>query len=173
MQAQAIQEVSEMGKIKIYFGIYEFRCSTPFHFEGFNHVETREVMPMANKLKHYLLLKGMKFHEKYGVNQFAFTLGTDADNHIEVIAITHPVRDKFKPEIGEDVVIGRIKRMRGDVKKDFFKYDENGELIDRKLVYYKPYDLNEHVYGNNNHDYGLKYPYIYKMGWLNDEQDGS
>lgn len=136
-----------MGKIQIYFGIYEFKCTTPFHFEGFNHEETREPMVMSNKLKNYLLIKAIKFNDKYKQHQFAFTLGRDADNHIETIAVCHPHHDKFDPAIAEDIVIGRIKRMRGQIRE--------------------PYDLNEHVYtkmkNGEYHDDGLKYPYIYKL----------
>ncbi|MFW9878645.1 MAG: hypothetical protein ACFFG0_36660 [Candidatus Thorarchaeota archaeon] len=136
-----------MGKIKIYFGIYEFNCTTPFHFEGFNHTETREPMIMSLKLKQYLLLKGIKFQSKYDIHQFAFTLGVDPENHIEVVAVVHPIHDKFDPEIAEDIVIGRIKRMRGEIRKPY-------NLEERYSIKHKDGTISKGE---------LKYPYIYKL----------
>lgn len=124
-----------MGKIKIWHGVYDIIFDSAYNLAGFFHDETKEYLPMANKLKMYLLVKGLKFYEKYGLEQLPFTLARDSDEHIETVAVCSLHFDAFEPETGEDIVVGRIRRMRGNVKKiifDYEKFEKEIKLYDMK-----------------------------------------
>ena len=78
----------------------------------------------------------------------------------------------FDEELGDSIVIGRIKRMRGDLKYTTFKpkKDKYGKIklnknrepiIQHRIKYYKPYDLDAKILDKNgNETKKLKYPYI-------------
>ena len=113
-----------LKNIEIWHGIYDIYLKKSFNFAGFFHPESRTHLLMCEKLKSFLLTKGLKFKDRYGVQQFRFTLGTDSENHIEVISICHPHFNEYIEEIGENIVVGRIKRMRGDVKEIIYMKEE-------------------------------------------------
>lgn len=113
-----------MDKIIIQHGIYDIIFDTTYHLEGFFHKETQEYMPICNKLKTYLSIKGLKFNGRLGINYLYFTLARDPKREIEVIAVCHPKHDIFQFELGENIVVGRTKRMRGDIKDIFYKKEE-------------------------------------------------
>jgi len=149
-----------LKNITIWHGIYDTFQRKPFNFAGFFHSESKTYLPMCNKLNSFLLTKGLKFRDRYGVQQFRFTLGRDSENHIEVISVCHPCFNIYDEEIGEDIVVGRIKRMRGDMKKIVYekeecelqiklydKKNENGEIETvYKTITKKRPKLN--IYGN-------------------------
>jgi len=85
-------------------------------------------------------------------NIIEFTFGVEDD--ISAIAIKNPFDPKiksYKKQIGNDIVTGRINRMKGIFKKNIYERDEdnniikdnNGNYIIKKKIYYKPYDLDE------------------------------
>lgn len=121
-----------MDKINVFHGIYDIIFNTPYHIEGFFHEESREYMPMSNKLRAYLNTKGLKFNGRLGINYLYFTLARDPMKDIEAIGICHPKYDVFQFEIGENVAVGRIKRMRGDLKKTIYEMEHYTETL-----YYK------------------------------------
>ena len=113
-------EVHEMENIiKIWHGIYDIFNDVIFNRVGFFHEETQTILKMNYKLQTYLYNKGMKMGLKYSYKYLEFTLGRDDDNDIEAIAIVHPHHDLFSEIIGEAIVIGRIKRMRGDIRTPY------------------------------------------------------
>lgn len=113
-----------MDKINVFHGIYDIIFDTPYHIEGFFHKESRKYMPMSNKLKTYLSIKGLKFNGRLGVTHLYFTLARDPNGKIEAIGVCHPKYDAFRFETGEDVAVGRIKRMRGDIKETIYEKEE-------------------------------------------------
>jgi len=147
--------------------------------EGHLHAETRNVMlSLPNKFKELLLKKSIKFFLKYNsykkivYKKFSFTIGKDIEEGIETISICHPFFDEFDEELSESIVIGRIKRMRGDLKwkkpiENIYGeiiLDENGDPIIQYIrKYYKPYDLDAKVLDNDGKETNkLKYPYIWR-----------
>lgn len=81
--------------------------------------------------------------------QLEFTFTRDEESNICSIAIVHP-KDHFSRKIGNKITTGRIRRMKGDVKKYIYdtevvderkriKLDEKGEPVVAGEVYYKPY----------------------------------
>lgn len=120
-------------------GIYN--GDTPYKRDGYFHEETRIYLPLPLRFRQLLLEKWLKFNEKYGVEEIPFTLGRDAEDNIEAIAICHTTFDKFSEKIGESIVIGRIKRMRGDIRKPYNLYKrhrikkKDGTVIAGELVY--------------------------------------
>lgn len=120
--------------IEIIHGIYDITLETAFKLGGYFHDESKIYLPMSNKLKHYLVVKGRKFLYKYNIKYLRITLGRDADNGVETVAVIHPFFDSFIAEIGEKVVFGRIRRMRGDLKKVVYET----EMVEKKVfLYYK------------------------------------
>ena len=172
--------------INIKQGIYDIALNEALDYSGFFHKETQKYIPMCVKLRDHLETKGRKFSSKYDANYVIFTYGIDPAESIETISICHPVFDDFHPELGESIVIGRISRMRGDLKKRFYqtqfvfdeegnktkkkelKLDSNNKPIVRREVYHKPYDLDRR-YPDIKHRDGtiekgaLMYPYVYKF----------
>lgn len=159
--------------INIIQGIYDIISNKAFRRDGYLHKETQELLSsLPNRFKDLLFKRGVKFFWKYGFIECYFTLGRDVKNNIEVIAICHPFKDIFNEELGESIVIGRIKRMRGDLKYETRKpkKDKHGEvildenkkqIIEYRLKYYKPYDLDAKILDKNgNETKKLKYPYI-------------
>jgi len=62
-----------------------------------------------------------------------FTFAHDEESGISAIAIVHPL-NQFSKEIGNKIVIGRIKRMNGEIKKIIYEHDDiiiNGKTIMR------------------------------------------
>ncbi len=110
--------------ILIQQGIYTLDDEAGFRRDGFFHKETRQYMPLPNKFKDLLYKKAVKFWDRYQIDKIPFTLGRDTDKGIGVITILHPKFDTFSEVNGESIVIGRIKRMRGDLKKIFYEYEE-------------------------------------------------
>lgn len=110
--------------IKIWHGIYNIFSGKYYNKSGYWDDETREYFPMCNKLRKYLSKKGVKFYRKYGIEHIQFTLGIDPEEDIEIISIYHSHFDDYNDQIGENVVIGRIKRMRGDVQKIIYEKEE-------------------------------------------------
>lgn len=103
---------------------YALDIGSPYYRDGFYHIETRRYLPMSVKFRDLLYKKARKFWEKYRIEKIAFTIARDLINHIDAITILHPWFDIFNPEIGESIVIGRIKRMRGEVKKVIYEYED-------------------------------------------------
>ncbi|KKN90912.1 hypothetical protein LCGC14_0224960 [marine sediment metagenome] len=103
--------------IRIWHGVYDISKNYVYCLEGYFNKETQQYLPINNKLRRYLMNKGIKFSLKYNVKFVPFILGRDSDKHIEVISICHTHFDDYDIEIGEDIVVGRIKRMRGDIKE--------------------------------------------------------
>ena len=158
--------------IKIWHGIYDIVKETAYDRAGFYHDETQTYIPMSNKLEEYLYTKSEKMYMKYDFRYLEFIFGRDTVKSIEVLAIVHPVYDKFDDKVGEDIVVGRIKRMRGDLKKVVYEMevhyklkmtkDKNGIIIKtdsikkkrpkkdafgkpivKKEIFFKPYDLDK------------------------------
>jgi len=131
-------------------------------------------MELPNKFKDLLSEKAKKFNDKYGINDMPITIGKDPFNKIQAIAICYPYFDNFSPKIGVDIVTGRIRRMRGDLKYETYKpkrdkygkviLDENGKFIMKhRKGYHKPYDLYAKILDKNGNETDkLKYPYINK-----------
>jgi len=107
-------------------GIYDGEGA--YERDGYYHSESRKYLPMPVRFRDLLFAKWVKFLAKYNVHKFPFTFGRDSDNHIESIAICHTTFDNFKDETGEKIVIGRIKRMRGEIRTP---YDQNETLLDK------------------------------------------
>lgn len=152
-------------------GIYDISKCRAYDYAGFWHKETRREISMCNKLKYYLQKKAEKFSKRYELKWFPFTFGVDEYASIEAISVCHPFFDYFNPEVGENIVIGRIKRMRGDIKKYIYereeydreikeredfrtgvttykivkckrvKKDEYGNPVIKRTIFFKPYDL--------------------------------
>ena len=171
----------KLGKIVIYQGIYNIINNKAFWRNGYFHKETRIIIGiLPNRFKDLLKNKANKFFFKYNrykditIREFPFTLGSDLWNNIMAITICHPFIDIFDEELGESIVIGRIKRMRGDLKYTTFKpkkdkygkikLNKNGKpIIQHRIRYYKPYDLDARILDKNgNKTDKLKYPYINK-----------
>ncbi len=121
-----------MSKIIVIHGIYDTVSETAYCLNGYFHKESREYIPICVKLRDYLHGKAWKFFERYNILSIPFTLGRDPDRYIEVIAITHTHFDAFNFEIGEDIVIGRIKRMRGDTKEIVYET----EWVEKEVLLY-------------------------------------
>ena len=165
-----------MGKINIFQGIYNTFERNCYERQGYFHRETRKFMfSLPLRFDGFLFQKAVKFFFKYNIKEFAFTLARDPDESISAITICHPIMDVFDEELGESIVIGRIKRMRGDIKYEGSKYirDKHGIVVLDKdgnptlkyrLKHYIPYDLDakklDHK-GNETHRF--KYPYIFKL----------
>jgi len=120
----------------------------PYFREGYYNDESRRYMPICVKFLNLLREKAHKFYHKYGVRTIPFTVGRDPETEIAAIAICHTHFDDYDQRIGEDIVVGRVKRMRGEIRE--------------------PYDLHARHRYKNKDGYlcagDLKYPYIYKMG---------
>ena len=170
-----------MGKIKIYQGIYNIISNEAFFRDGYFHRETRRsFLTLHNRFKDLLNRKRIKFFLQYNsyknitIREFCFTFGEDLEKGIFAISISHPFFDMFDEGLGESIVIGRIKRMRGDLKYETNKpvrdiygkiiLDENKKPILRyKVRYYRPYDLDAKILDKNGNETDkLKYPYISK-----------
>ena len=129
------------NKIKVWHGIYDSAIDVIFNRVGFFHEETATTLKMSYKLQCLLYNKGMKMLKKYGHQYLEFTLGKSVEGNIEAIAIVHPHYDIFDEMIGEAIVIGRIKRMRGDIRKPYDlakRYrikSHDGTLIAGELMY--------------------------------------
>lgn len=165
------------NKISIFQGIYNSLEGKCYERQGYFHRETRKLMfSLPLRFDGFLFEKAVKFFFKYGIKEFAFTLGRDPYEHISAITICHPIMDEFNEENGESIVIGRIKRMRGDIKYEGMKYvkDKHGNVVldyigHPKLKFrrmsYIPYDLDakklDHK-GNETHRF--LYPYVFKLG---------
>lgn len=111
--------------IKIWYGIWDSSKETTYDKVGFFNDESRRYLPIPNKFRRLLAKKSVKFQKK----SIEFILGRDSNKHIEAIAICHPSLDKWDEKIGEDVVVGRIKRMRGDLKKTIYEKEDYTKLI--------------------------------------------
>jgi len=170
-----------LGRIIIHQGIYDIINNKAFFRDGYFHKETRRsFFILYNRFKNLLNDKRVKFFFKYNsyknivLREFHFTLGKDIENCIEAIAICHPFFDMFDEELSETIVIGRIKRMRGDLKYETRKtkrdkygiviLDENGKtIIEYRLRYYRPYNLDAKILDKDGNETDkLKYPYINK-----------
>ena len=164
-----------MRKITIIQGIYVFDWKKAYNRDDFYFNMKIRPVPMPNKFQELLFEKAKKFYEKYDIRDIPFTIGKDTEKHIEVIAICHSFFDKFNTKTGEDIVIGRIKKMRGNLKYKTTKpkrdkygkviLDENGNIIlQHRIRYYIPYDLDAKILDKNGDETDkLKYPYIYKL----------
>ena len=122
--------------IEIEHGIYNIEAVTQYNRIGYWNDETRSHIYLCNKFKQLLAHKGKKFFEKYGIDFIQFTLGVDEDKGIEVIAICHSEYDNFDECLGENIVVGRIERMRGDLKKVVYEkeeFEKKIKLYDKKF----------------------------------------
>ena len=130
--------------IEIKHGIYDIYANTQYNRIGYWNDESRTHISLCVKFRLLLARKGIKFSEEYGIDFIQFTIGTC--NGIEVIAICQPAFDDYDEWLGEDIVIGRIERMRGNLQKIIYEKeeyekkirlydikDEDGEII--KTVY--------------------------------------
>ncbi len=116
---------------------------TFYHWEGYQNKETKRYLPMPTKFRGYLTKKLVKFMLKYKAKCLRFIYGQDIDLGIEVLSICHPLDDIWNPKIGEDIVVGRMKRMRGDIpgrdpynlNKRFRVKNPDGTIGAGKLVY--------------------------------------
>jgi len=178
--------------INITHGIFDITKDTSYKADGFFHNESRVYMALPLKFRDLLIERGNKFLDKYKKGYIQFVYGLDSDKHISAISICHPYFDFFDRKLGEDIVIGRIRRMRGNVKdiiyekEDYIDYyikkdkdgkvvykkqfvrkrvkkDENNEPIIRKTVWFKPYDLDEVICDKDGDFLRYKYPYVYKL----------
>jgi len=156
--------------IEIIHGLYDIFEDQAYRLEGFWNKESNQQLPLPKKFKQLLAIKGLKFSTKYGVEYIAFIFARDGYNHINTISICHSTFDRFNAQIGEDIAIGRVKRMRGDLKKTIYeiekyekdviiyrnkktgktilktieykrvKLDKNGDPIVQREVFFVPYD---------------------------------
>ena len=164
-------ENEKIGRsIEIIHGIYDIYEGESYRFQGFWNRESSQLLPLPNRFKQLLAVKGLKFQTKYGMTHILFVYAHDGYNHIASIAICHSIFDVFDSQIGEDIAVGRIKRMRGDVKKiiyDMEKYEKDvliyhnkktgksvyktmeykrvvlsavGSPIVKERIFFKPYD---------------------------------
>lgn len=122
--------------IEIVHGIYDVIAETQYNLVGYWDNETITFLPICLKFKQLLVSKGVKFLEKYNIENILFTLGIDRDSRITVITICHPIFDSFDYELGEGITIGRIRRMRGDLQKRIYEY----EKFEKKIKLYDKYD---------------------------------
>ena len=123
--------------IDIRHGVYDIEAGTQYDRNGYWNDESRSYMSLCNKFSRLLARKGKKFFEKYGFDFIRFTLGIDKEKGIEVITICHSEFDDFDECLGEDIVVGRIERMRGDLKKVIYEKEE----FEKKIkLYDKKYD---------------------------------
>ena len=122
----------EIKSINIYYGIWDTLKDTAFKMEGFWGEETREYLPMAIKLVSYVSKKANKFYEKYLIRYTPFVLGRDPIRSIETVAVCHLHFDAFNAEVGEKIVVGRIKKMRGDLKKVVYET----EMVKKEIFLY-------------------------------------
>jgi len=128
-------------------GIFD---GAPWKKDGYFHVESREYFPLPVKFRELLNKKYDKFKAKYGITKIPFTIGTISSGNIKAIAICHTKFDEFKEEIGESIVIGRLKRTLGLIPKR-----EPYNLVVRHRI----------KHSNGGITAGdLKYPFIYNFG---------
>ncbi|KKN10481.1 hypothetical protein LCGC14_1036030 [marine sediment metagenome] len=164
----------DIKKIYIYEGIYVFSWKEAYFRYEFYLNKKIFLMELPNKFKDLLSEKAKKFNDKYGINDMPITIGKDPFNKIQAIAICYPYFDNFSPKIGVDIVTGRIRRMRGDLKLETYKpkRDKHGKVIldenkkpimQHRKKYHVPYDLYAKILDKNG-DEKLKYPYINKYG---------
>jgi len=163
-----------MGKISIVQGIYISSWEKAYDRYEFYHNMKIQLVYMPVKFQNLLFEKAVKFNDRYNIRDIPFTIGNDVDNRIMAIAICYPYFDDFRPDTGENIVIGRIRRMRGDLKYEIYKpkrdkhgkiiLDENDEPIMKfRTKHYIPYDLDEKVLDKDGNETDkLKYPYIFK-----------
>ncbi|KKN53955.1 hypothetical protein LCGC14_0596930 [marine sediment metagenome] len=164
-----------MGKINIEQGIYVFDWKKAYDRYDFYFKMEINLITIANRFKDLISEKADKFYEKYGIRDIPITIGRDLENNIEAIAICYPYFDKFKPKVGVDIVTGRIKRMRGDLKYETTKpkRDKHGEIIlnkdgkptiQHRIRYYRPYKLDAKVLDKHGNETDkLKYPFVVKL----------
>jgi len=119
--------------IEIIHGIYDCYEGESYRLEGFWNKESLQLLPLPNRFKQLLAIKGLKFSTKYGVEYIVFVFARDGHNHISAISICHSTFDNFNSQIGEDIVIGRVKRMRGDVKKIIYEI----ETFEKDVLVYR------------------------------------
>jgi hypothetical protein len=110
-----------MGNIKITHGIYS---NNFYERDGFYNEESRRYLPLPMKFRNLLDKKRAKFSIKYGIEQVRFVVAHDTTTDIKAISICHPAFDNWSDKIGEDIVVGRIKRMNGDVKEIIYEMEE-------------------------------------------------
>ena len=122
--------------IEVNHGIYDIIAETQYNLVGYWNNESVSFLPICIKFKHLLASKGVKFLEKYNIEHIIFTLGIDHSSRITVIAICHPEWDEWDVELGESITIGRIRRMRGDLQKRIYEYEE----FEKKI---KLYDIKD------------------------------
>jgi len=172
--------------IEIVHGIYDIRDAIQHNRVGYWNIETKVYISICDKFEQLLASKGVKFFDKYGIDFIQFTLGIDKRNQIEVISICHPIFDDYDEWLGEDIVVGRIERMRGDLKKVIYekedfeklvpvwknrktgeeglkivnqrrvKLDEDGNPVIKREIFHKPYDL-EKRYSTEHSDGTITY----------------
>ena len=166
--------VKIIGKVYIEHGIYVFDWKEAYNRYYFYINMRISLIQIPNRFRDLLSEKASKFYKKYGIRDIPITIGRDIENNIVSIAVCYPHFDKFNPKTGEDIVIGRIKRMRGDLKYETTKpkRDKHGEIIldkngkqimQHRIKYYRPYDLYAKVLDKDGNETDkLKYPYICK-----------
>ena len=111
---------------------------------GYFHKETQVYLSLPVRFRTLLSKKMAKFSIKYGIKEIFFTLGHDFERGIKAIAICYSKFDDFSEKMGESIVIGRIKRMRGDIR---IPYNQDERILDKES---NPTDI-------------IKYPWIYKL----------
>ena len=109
--------------------------------DGYWHDETQVYLPLSVKFRDLILKKFRKFNRKYGIKGVRFTYAKDLDTDIDAITICHSRFDFYNEKIGENIVIGRIKRMRGEIRtpynmdKRYRIKQKDGTFIDGELMY--------------------------------------
>ena len=120
--------------IEIKHGIYDIEANTQYNRIGYWDDESRTYLSLCVKFRRLLFRKGVKFSKEYGFICIEFTIGIC--DGIEVIAICQPAFDDYNEWLGEDIVVGRIKRMRGDLQKIIYEKEE----FEKKIKLYDKYD---------------------------------
>lgn len=78
---------------------------------------------VPDKFYNLLVEKAEKWKNKgFKYNLIPFTFATDTKHDIWAISILHPW-DEFNKEVGEDIVVGRIARQRGELAPQRWEYN--------------------------------------------------
>jgi len=106
--------MTDVGNIKISHCIYNGMDILERH--------TAKYIPICLKLQRTIETEFKKRKYETIEDFVEFTYGIDPDTHIEAIAIVSK-KDNFNRKIGTKIVVGRIKRMRGDLKREPYLYN--------------------------------------------------
>lgn len=111
----------------------------------YHNIYTENMTTVQTVFTDYILKKFKKFKEKYGIKYLLYSLGFANDLYlgsISCISIPHPL-DDFNPDIAADIINGRIKRMKGNIRGRLpYNIDKDGNKLQLPEYIHIEYDTN-------------------------------